>query len=258
MMLAPATLSSLAPICQHGVAGTDRVGHFFDVFTKEMSDDNIQAGRSITKDCIEEGVMTVDLLLEHLYHHDIEGIILRNGGKAGWVKCIEHLLGQPFKRIDSKVPPSAALAMVPYSAQAAAAPGTTLRTTHAHAEKIEKIGPMLKRSGALQSPEYRLDMPEIDALVTETQRPIRTRLTRKDTSRVTNYIFQWQVVKVRSQDTSVDLFEHYAEQLTSFGFPYPYASAGGKKTWPQAFHEFWRNRIYKAVRMPPCLPCRPP
>ena len=44
--------------------------------------------------------------------------------------------------------------MVPFSAQAAAAPGTTLRTTHAHAEKIEKIGPMLKRSGALQSPEY--------------------------------------------------------------------------------------------------------
>ena len=62
------------------------------------------------------------------------------------------------------------------------------------------------------------------------------------------------------KDTSVDLFEHYAEQLTSAGFPYPYASpaSGAKKTWLHAFHEFWRNRIYKAVRLPPCLPCRPP
>ena len=61
--------------------------------------------------------MTVDLLLEHLYHHDIEGIVLRNGGKVGWVNCFQHLLGRPFKRIEdekSNVPPSAALALVPF------------------------------------------------------------------------------------------------------------------------------------------------
>ena len=95
-----------------GVSCDSRIAQFWDVVGRELSD-TAHTCCTATATALKEEFCCISVgCMENLYFDEVEATLVRNGGKKGWMRSVEHLLGFELKRMQTgSVPASAHLAM---------------------------------------------------------------------------------------------------------------------------------------------------
>ena len=251
-----------APMCAHGINKDSLIGEFWRFFSLGKSPANVEACSKIA-DVVENkyGCATVGCLLA-LHEHNISDILTECGASPGWIRSIENLTGMQFTPVYGQgptpwirsienvygqgPPPSAIHAAAGLGGrqfgdhlQPNGADQTHERENKAKARAFTKsgdsIGKILKASNKLEA-TLGFDRPLIDSLVTETKKPIKTRLTYNDSNAIVTYAFRLACCRnMLSCDKLV--FEFWAEELANFGYPCP----DGKTTWADKLKNRFKN-----------------
>ena len=160
------SLPSDAPCRALGVTEFSPLSCFWSVVSKEMNPENKVACEKVTQHLSDEYCdSTVGCMLEHAYD-EIRDAVVVSGGKAGWMRSIEHLLKYQFER-----KPTTALVLSGPRAQPAAPPSAELARSQPpssmdssivtnnggwllameDAPKRERVGSLLARTGQLEA-----------------------------------------------------------------------------------------------------------
>ena len=105
---------SLAPMAKFNVSRDDPLDDLYTLFAEQMGGSHQNTCKNIAAELKEEhGAITIGCM-EEVWYHEVEKITLEKGGKAGWLRSLQHLIGFKFKNIDDdqqrNAPPSAVLA----------------------------------------------------------------------------------------------------------------------------------------------------
>ena len=212
-----------------GVKLTDPVEKFWTVFANGLDDEPeraavIAAGKDIKKTF---NTFTVGLLRNPaITRKDMEDPIAARGGKRGWVKSIQFLLGHTYE--GPNIPESAALLVAPSTKVVCA------REPQNYSAKGEKIGSLLKR----QKQMHLLRFPAHLATdcIEDTPEPWSVNyLHYHDRRRLMTFLFLWVVTNFKSSRKDMIMFRYLAVYLHSIFSAVPEAKFV-KMMW-----ERWKN-----------------
>ena len=218
---------SVAPMSKFGLTRDDPMPKLWEVVGANMSAKNQQTCKDISDAVVDEFACITIGCLEKIWYHEIEETVIANGGKAGWVRSVEHLLGFNLRRVESDgrgVPGSAMLAVQPRSGGK--------QVSKFVKEKDERLGAILKREGMLDS--LTLDVDELKACIKKTPEPSKQRLHYNDSKAVAEFCWLSIVSKYKSVGCCILLFERLEVVLTDAGIPWP-----NKGTWIKVLRNRW-------------------
>ena len=231
-----------APMSAHGLNMNSLVGEFWQFFALGKSPTNVEVCTKVAT-MIEDkyGASTVGCLLA-LHEHNMAEILKDCNASPDWIRSIEHLTGMRFMPLTDNVTSSAVFAgrqfgqpLQPNSANMRASlsqaqlHNKTFSTTRSNKGKILKASNMLETT-------LGFDKALIDSLVTETKKPIMSRLTFNDSNAIATHAFRLACCRnMLSCDKTV--FEFWAQQLSDFGYPCP----DGTLTWASKFKGRFKN-----------------
>ena len=231
-----------APIAKHGISLDDPIEKFWDVFCSTMSADKKAAAAQVAKILREEyGAITPGAMFASVYWHEMETITQDSHGSLGWLRTIEYFFSQEFRRMATNAPPSAALVTLSMPLKESASALSKLNRQRSRDEterqpaKRVKYSTWLKENNMFEA-ALSLQKADIDAMVVETQKPVRTRLKYNDTKRISEYAFL-KLCNEAELGCDKVIFEFWEEQLTSFGYPLPTHDG----TWPTTFKWRFKN-----------------
>lgn len=194
-------------------------------------------------------IITVGQLLDR-YYHEVEEMITSKGGKPGWVRSIESLLGATFKRFGEGAPPqSAALASLP--------PPTVPPSYHFkpsfEEEHEEKLGASLTRTDSLDTACMPYGL--LDDALKKTKNPRSDQIGPADTSILIHQQFDFVFAKHGQVGGDKELFNQLGEHLATH-FPRPHSRKWklgwtAKEIYAEKCRVFWQDRRSSraAVRM---------
>ena len=245
-----------APItANHRISLDSDIGEFWTIFSRNMTEEKVAAVNRIASLLADDhGAITPGCLFQ-IHHHTLSEYITANGGKPGWIKSIEYLFAQEFPRVEGNAPPSAALAMSgagPAPLQISRAFVNRKRTVEETdgadrpSKRAKKYSAVLKEQGQFEA-VLSFNKSDIDAMVIETKKPVRTRLRMNDQKSITEHAF-----KLLSREGDVgcdkDIFDYWDEQLTTFGYPLPCHGS-----WPEAFKNRFKNGRKGSAQVRACM-----
>ena len=228
-----------APIMVNHRIGLDSdIEEFWTIFSRSMSEEKAAAVKKISALLADDhGAITPGCLFQ-IHHHTLLQYITDNGGKAGWIKSIEYLFAQEFPRVDNSNAPASAVYAIPAPLQRSFALVNRKRTAETidgdDQLSMKRYSKMLKESGQFEA-VLSFNKSDIDAMVIETKKPVRTRLRMNDQKSITEHGFKLLCAEA-DVGCDKDIFDYWDEQLTSFGYPLPCHG-----TWPDAFKHRFKN-----------------
>ena len=217
-----------APIAKHGISLDDPITDFWDMFSKNMNSPKKRAAKEVAQTLDNtHGALTPGYIFQ-LYHHEMETVV--GPDNIGWIRSIEYLFSQQFRRVeDDRVPASANLAP-PFTLADKPIPLAECVSRHnvkrrsgdsdeQPAKRVMAAESWLKANNMLEA-TFSFRKADVDALVIETQKPVRTRLKYNDSKAIAEH--GWKVA-CRAADVGCDkdIFDFWDEQLTGFGYPLP-------------------------------------
>ena len=233
-----------APITKAtGLTLDDPISKFWPHFSTDMNSPKKKATMVLSDALTNDHGVTSAGCLFQMYAHEFEQVVVQSGGAVGWTRSVEYLWGQEFERLTSNVPESADLVATERTfskplQQAKSKLVTKKRTRYEQDENDEssnnRLTAVLKETGKFEQ-VLSLDKAVIDKLVVETMKPVRSRLTYRDTSRVTDHCFR-RSIREGHVACEKEIFDFWEEQLITFGYTLPF-----KKTWPHAFRNRFKN-----------------
>ena len=186
----------------HGLNMHDAVDAFWTLMASRMKLERMQTCRDIASGLEDEyGCISIGSMLS-LHLHDAETLFEKLGGKRGWTRTVEHILGKQFKRL--------ATSGVPDSAKLGEPGGTLVQPRSARFPK-EPLGAYLTRAGKLDE----LLIPEhvLDDAITETRCPSGNTLSKNDKKAVCCAVWCWLLTQYAFVGNCIILFKHLAKQL---------------------------------------------
>ena len=211
-----------------GLTRHSAVNEFWQFFAKGKSAANVVACEKIAAECENTwGLCSVGCLMDQ-WLHDIEPVITQNGGAPGWVNSLQYLTGMKFKTLaGSNPPPSAALAAPPSKESRVL---QTISDANGRVPVRRRRSAKFLRDNNMLESTMGFSKAKIDSLVIQTRKPVRTRLTGKDSARITEHAFLTGCAHgLHGCDT--DLFKFWTEQLVDYGYPCPDRGTWHTKFW---------------------------
>ena len=164
--------------------------------------------------------------------HDFEKLIVKHGGKKGWLRSIEHLLEFTFRRAATSAPQSAALVETMQSGPMREKPTGFVGY---------KVGAHLKRRnelGRLQPPRHVMTRG-----VEETNDWKNNPLSYNDHKAVCNDMFWWVVLNFKSVKKCILMFRELGKHLNT---EFPKTS---QKVWMTKLHNRWKNGLRTSAKV---------
>jgi hypothetical protein len=213
---------------QLGLTLQDPIGALWQRVARQLSPELAAACDRIATAMTDELLLvTIGCLLQpSLMLSEITAVITDNGGKPGWVRTVQYLIGHQFPSMASSVPPSAALAMESGEQLEQSSQGGR-RTARFRADGEEARAAFLFRTGQLCS--VQIPRAKIPDVITQTDNPTTEPLSYLDTVRVMRVLFAWSAAQVHVEGDK-QMSKHLAGQLYEL-LPHPY----GNCTWMQKF-----------------------
>ena len=217
-----------------GVQLSDPVDKFWDVFGGRLKEHNRSTCKAIAEDLQEEFacISVGSMRNPDLTAHDFEKLIVKHGGKKGWLRSIEHLLDFTFRRAATSAPESAALVETKQSGPMREKPTGFVGY---------KVGAHLKRHnelGRLQPPRHVMTRG-----VEETNDWKNNPLSYNDHKAVCNDIFWWVVLNFKSVKKCILMFRELGKHLNT---EFPKTS---QKIWMTKLHNRWKNGLRTSAKV---------
>ena len=155
--------------------------------------------------------------------HDFEKLIVKHGGKKGWLRSIEHLLEFTFRRAATSAPQSAALVETMQSGPMREKPTGFVGY---------KVGAHLKRRnelGRLQPPRHVMTRG-----VEETNDWKNNPLSYNDHKAVCNDMFWWVVLNFKSVKKCILMFRELGKHLNT--------------EFPKTSQKVWMTKLHDGLR----------
>ena len=182
----------------------------------------LETGQFIKEEycCVTVGCMA------ELYYSDVEEPLVRFGGKPGWMRSVQHLLGFEFKQLGGGSSKS-----IPLSASLVGSNQGGPRQSQVVSES-KALGQRLRQTGELDRIAF--PIAGVRANITRTDDPSAERLNYRDSIDVNEYLCLYYWKELNDVSSSTFLFDYIEKQMIQAKIPWP-----NKGRWSKTLANRW-------------------